>query len=83
MWWILWGIVGAMLAVPLTSTMRIICSDLISTGSAGYYVRVLNQLLEGRPLDSVDDKGRGPPSPGLSPAGPRGFMASASDHKAV
>jgi hypothetical protein len=52
-WWILWGIVGAMLAVPLTSILRLIASDLIASGEAGYFVIVLNELLEGRPLDSV------------------------------
>ena len=47
-WWILWGIVGAMLAVPLTSILRLIASDLMQNGEAGYYIVVLNQLLEGR-----------------------------------
>jgi len=50
-WWILWGIVGAMLAVPLTSVLRIITSDLIQNGAGGPYLYVLNSLLEGRPLD--------------------------------
>ena len=54
-WWILWGIVGAMLAVPLTSILRLIASDLIQNGDAGYYIIVLNQLLEGRALDSVTE----------------------------
>lgn len=58
-WWTLWGIVGAMLAVPLTSILRIIASDLISKGEGGYYILVLNQLLEGRPLDTIKSaKGR-------------------------
>lgn len=52
-WWIVWGIVGAMLAVPLTSILRLIASDLMKSGEAGYYIIILNQLLEGRPLDSV------------------------------
>ena len=42
-----------MLAVPLTSILRIICSDLIQNGAGGYYILLLNQLLEGRPLDAV------------------------------
>ena len=50
-WWILWGIVGAMLAVPLTSVLRIITSDLLQNGAGGPYLYVLNSLLEGRPLD--------------------------------
>jgi len=50
-WWILWGIVGAMLAVPLTSVLRIITSDLLQNGAGGPYLYVLNALLEGRPLD--------------------------------
>ena len=52
-WWTLWGIVGAMLAVPLTSILRIITIDLIENGEAGFYILILNQLLEGRPLDAV------------------------------
>ena len=52
-WWILWGIVGAMLAVPLTSILRLIASDLIQNGDAGFYIVLLNELLEGRALDSV------------------------------
>ena len=50
-WWILWGIVGAMLAVPLTSVLRIITSDVLANGDGGPYLYVLNSLLEGRPLD--------------------------------
>jgi len=50
-WFILWGLVGAMLAVPLTSVLRIITSDLMQSGAGGPYVSVLNSLLEGRPLD--------------------------------
>ena len=42
-----------MLAVPLTSILRLIASDLMQNGDAGYYIIVLNQLLEGRALDSV------------------------------
>jgi AI-2 transport protein TqsA len=57
-WWTLWGIVGAMLAVPLTSILRIIASDLISNGEGGFFILVLNQLLEGRPLDSVSTTDR-------------------------
>ena len=54
-WYIVWGTVGAMLAVPLTSILRLIASDLIQNGDAGYYIIVLNQLLEGRALDSVTE----------------------------
>ena len=50
---VLWGIVGAMLAVPLTSILRLIASDLMQNGDAGYYIIVINQLLEGRALDSI------------------------------
>jgi len=53
-WWTLWGIVGAMLAVPLTSILRIIASDLIQTGEGGYFIVVINQMLEGRPLDAIN-----------------------------
>ena len=53
-WWILWGIIGAMLAVPLTSILRLISSEpAMQSGEGGYYIVVLNNLLEGRPLDSV------------------------------
>ena len=48
---ILWGLVGAMLAVPLTSVLRIITSDLMQSGAGGPYVALLSSLLEGRPLD--------------------------------
>lgn len=50
-WWILWGVIGAMLAVPLTSVLRIVTSDLVGNGIGGSYVQLLNQLLEGLPLD--------------------------------
>lgn len=40
-WWILWGIVGAMLAVPLTSILRLIASDLMQNNEAGYCARPL------------------------------------------
>ena len=46
-----------MLAVPLTSVLRIITSDLIQTGAAGPYLHVLNALLEGRPLDFAFEPG--------------------------
>ena len=55
-WTILWGIVGAMLAVPLTSILRLIASDLMQSGEAGYYIIVLNQLLEGRALDITTER---------------------------
>ena len=42
-----------MLAVPLTSILRLIASDLMQNGDAGYYIIVINQLLEGRALDSI------------------------------
>ena len=48
---------GAMLAVPLTSVLRIITSDLIENGAAGPYLKVLNVLLEGRPLDFAFEPG--------------------------
>ena len=51
-WTILWGMVGAMLAVPLTSIIRIICTDLLKDGNGGFYIQLLNQLLEGHPLDA-------------------------------
>ena len=50
-WWILWGIVGAMLAVPLTSVLRIITSEVIQKGAGGPYLDVLDSLLQGRHLD--------------------------------
>ena len=62
-WWILWGIVGAMLAVPLTSIIRIICSDLIQNGATGSYILLLNQLLEGKALDAVSGVDTEAPTP--------------------
>ena len=74
-WWTLWGIVGAMLAVPLTSILRIIASDLISNGEGGFFILVLNQLLEGRPLDSVSTTDR-------SKKGAHGVSSSGSSSSA-
>jgi uncharacterized membrane protein YedE/YeeE len=54
-WWIVWGMIGAMLAVPLTSVLKIVSSHLIENGAGGPYIHVLNSLLEGRPLDVLPE----------------------------
>ena len=81
-WWILWGIVGAMLAVPLTSILRIISSDLLDNEAGGPYVRLLHTLLEGRPLDvgePADWERNAPPSAGGAAASKKGILRGASD----
>ena len=70
-WWILWGIVGAMLAVPLTSILRLIASDLIDNDEAGYFIVVLNELLEGRALDLQASPENSERPAGSSPAAMR------------
>ena len=53
-WSVLWGPVGAALAVPLTSIVRVTCADLIQGGAASEYIVLLNSLLEGKfPLDDA------------------------------
>jgi len=50
-WYILWGTVGAVLAVPLTSVLRILCNHLIENNIGMPYISAISSLLEGRSLD--------------------------------
>ena len=51
LWFILWGLAGAVLAIPLTSILRIVASFLMHNGMGLPYTAVFCQLLEGRPMD--------------------------------
>merc|ERR1711935_201041 len=50
-WYIVWGTVGAMLAVPLTSVLRILSNHLIENNIGMPYIAAVSSLLEGRSLD--------------------------------
>merc|ERR1711990_1107460 len=57
-WYILWGTVGAVLAVPLTSVLRILCNHLIENNIGMPYISAISSLLEGRSLDLNLSKNR-------------------------
>ena len=46
-WWIVWGPVGAVLAVPLTSSLRIVPQHFVESGVGRPYMDFLAALLEG------------------------------------
>ena len=50
-WYILWGTIGAVLAVPLTSVLRILCDHLIDNNIGMPYIAAVGSLLDGRSLD--------------------------------
>ena len=50
-WYILWGTIGAVLAVPLTSVLRILCDHLIDNNIGMPYIAAFGSLLDGRSLD--------------------------------
>ena len=50
-WFILWGTVGAVLAVPLTSVLRIIANYLHENRVGMPHIAVAASILEGRSLD--------------------------------
>lgn len=49
-WWIVWGPVGAVLAVPLTSSLRIVTQHFVESGVGRPYMDFLAALLEGRTM---------------------------------
>lgn len=51
LWFIVWGVAGAVLAVPLTSILRIICRYLMTHNMGLPYTAVFCQIVEGRPMD--------------------------------
>ena len=51
LWFVLWGVAGAVLAIPLTSTLRIVSGYLMQNGMGLPYTAALHQILEGRPID--------------------------------
>jgi len=57
-WYILWGTIGAVLAVPLTSVLRILCHHLIENNIGMPYIAAVSSLLEGRSLDDYVSRKR-------------------------
>jgi len=50
-WYILWGTIGAVLAVPLTSVLRILCNHLMEHNIGMPYIAAVATLLEGKSMD--------------------------------
>lgn len=50
-WYILWGTIGAVLAVPLTSVLRILCNHLMEHNIGMPYIAAVASLLEGKSMD--------------------------------
>jgi len=51
LWFIVWGLAGAVLAVPLTSILRIVCRYLMTNDVGLPYTAMFVQIIEGRPMD--------------------------------
>ena len=81
-WYILWGSIGAVLAVPLTSILRIVCAYLLENRVGMPYIAVVSSVLEGRPLElaipgkQVDALFR---QPSQQSAGSHGSLAAARE----
>tara|TARA_B100000524_G_scaffold332921_1_gene220426 strand:+ start:537 stop:1874 length:1338 start_codon:yes stop_codon:yes gene_type:complete len=65
-WSILWGPVGAVLAVPLTSVLRIAANYLLENQIGMPYIAVVSSLLGGEPLDDLLNGGRHRPRSGIA-----------------
>ena len=60
-WFMLWGPVGALLAVPLLSTLRIVCDALREGGVGMPYTATMAALLGGQGIEAAVRSGETPP----------------------